>query len=273
MHLFLCFGSVIFALFCRLVFPLSSFSFLVAPLLFVSTTIVVLLMGCNGEMWMMPVGWLGFAMSFLFLVFCLLSLFCHCRDLVRSVQKTKELPLHVYQLKERRICFRLLDHDLPFAGLVGLVNPQLVLSRGLLDLLDQDHIEAVVCHEEAHRFYRDNFWFFWWNYLKQITAWLPRTEKLWQHLLLERELRADRKAGEKVDPLDIAEALLQIIQQGNGLIVGGAVPFFEQERLEQRIDALLSPRPQGFNRREILLSILVALLPLFYLPFHYQNYV
>ncbi len=273
MHLFLCFGSVIFALFCRLVFPLSSFSFLVAPLLFVSTTIVVLLMGCNGEMWMMPVGWLGFAMSFLFLVFCLLSLFCHCRDLVRSVQKTKELPLHVYQLKERRICFRLLDHDLPFAGLVGLVNPQLVLSRGLLDLLDQDHIEAVVCHEEAHRFYRDNFWFFWWNYLKQITAWLPRTEKLWQHLLLERELRADRKAGEKVDPLDIAEALLQIIQQGNGLIVGRAVPFFEQERLEQRIDALLSPRPQGFNRREILLSILVALLPLLYLPFHYQNYV
>lgn len=273
MHLFLCLGSVIVVVIWRLVCPLTSFSFLGAPLFFLSTTIVVLLMGCRGEMWMIPVGWLGFVLSLLFLSFASITLVRHWRDLSRSVEKINQLPLQVYQLKDREIQFRFLEHGIPFAGLVGLVKPQLVLSRGLLDLLDQAHLEAVVSHEEAHLFYGDNFWFFWWHYLKQITPWLPRSEELWQKLLLERELRADRKAGETLDPLSIAEALLQTIQQGNQLIMGGAVPFFEQDRLEQRINALLSPQSQTFKTREILLSILVALLPLFYLPFHYQNYV
>ncbi len=265
MHLLLCLGSVIFAVIWRYVFPVGNLSFLLPPLLLFSTTIVVLLMGYEGQMWMMAAGWSGFVIALVYACFAVFTLLHQVIDLHRSVHKVKQLPLQVYQLQEGQINFRLLDHHLPFAGLVGWLQPQLVLSQGLLDLLDQEHLAAVIYHEEAHRFYEDCFWFFWLGYLKRVTFFLPRSEELWQALLLEREIRADRKAAETIDPLCIAESLVAIITQGNKLTFAEAVAF---SPLEQRIEALLSPQNPPLQFPEILFSIFLSLLPLFYLPFH-----
>jgi hypothetical protein len=104
----------------------------------------------------------------------------------RSVQQVRTCPR--LNFIGRRI--RILDNPIPFSALIGFWQPELLVSQGLLNTLDQDHLEAVFKHEQGHYYYRDTFWFFWLGWLRSCTAWLPNTEALWQELLLLREMRA-----------------------------------------------------------------------------------
>ena len=54
---------------------------------------------------------------------------------------------------------RLLPLDVPFIAQVGLWNPEIVISQGLLTQLDADHLKAVIAHEQAHAQYHDTVWF------------------------------------------------------------------------------------------------------------------
>ncbi|NJL22358.1 MAG: hypothetical protein HC895_18575 [Leptolyngbyaceae cyanobacterium SM1_3_5] len=105
--------------------------------------------------------------------------------------------------------------------------------------------------------------------MRQLTAWLPRTEALWQELLLLRELRADRRAAQQVDPLLLAESLLLVVQS----------PLQEEEycaafsaiapatRLEERIDALLG-EPIADESIAVSWLWLLPILPLLTLLLH-----
>ena len=45
---------------------------------------------------------------------------------------------------------RVVDHDLPLAYCLPGLRPRVVLSRGVLDLLREDEVRAVLAHEDAH---------------------------------------------------------------------------------------------------------------------------
>lgn len=175
-----------------------------------------------------------------------------------------------------------LDLEIPFAAQVGVWNAQLVVSRGLLEQLDDEHLRAVIAHEEAHRHYRDTLWMFGVGWLRRLTGWLPNTEALWQELLTLRELRADRWAAQRVDPLLLGEALLQVV--GYGVVeqpaaawVGFAMTVSSdpRQRLQERIDALLRQAESGPVAPPPHFSLIrgwawlgLALLPLLAIPFH-----
>ncbi|NJO19174.1 MAG: M56 family metallopeptidase [Spirulinaceae cyanobacterium RM2_2_10] len=138
---------------------------------------------------------------------------------------------------------RLLPVSLPFAAQIGFWSPDLAVSQGLLDCLTRPQIEAVLAHERAHHYYRDTFWFFWWGWLRRLTSWLPRTELLWQELLLLRELRADAWAARQVDPLLLAESLLEVVQAPMLLADDRCAAFADcqtPQRFAARIEALIA---------------------------------
>ncbi len=172
-----------------------------------------------------------------------------------------------------------LDLEIPFAAQVGVWKPQLVVSRGLLEQLDEEHLQAVLAHEEAHRHYRDTVWMFAAGWLRRLSSWLPNTEVLWQELLTLRELRADRWAAQRVDPLVLGEALLQVVGYGvrgqpSNAWVGFALEMGSTlgGRLQERIEALLQAEgsevsgPSPFPGSWAWLGL--ALLPLLAIPFH-----
>jgi hypothetical protein len=167
---------------------------------------------------------------------------------------------------------RVLDNPIPFSALIGFWQPELIVSQGLLNTLDQDHLEAVFKHEQGHYYYRDTFWFFWLGWVRSISAWLPNTEALWQELLLLREMRADRWAAQQVDPLLLAESLLVVIstlpvQSDNCCAAFScAAPY---NRLEERIEALLA-EPELISQPSLLswTWLLLAFLPFAAVPFH-----
>jgi len=217
-------------------------AFLIPPVVLLLTAIVVVDMGTHGRMFALPVGWVGYSLGLGYLGFALLRLAVLGWEGWRSRQSIRALPL----VEMNGVNGRLLPSAQLFAGQVGFWNPELVVSQGLLAELPPEQITAVLSHEQAHRHYRDTFWYFWMGWLRHLTGWLPNTEVLWQELLLLRELRADRRAAQQLDPLVLAEALFAVTQSylrcpKSPPVKDCAALYDEvsQSRLELRINQLL----------------------------------
>ncbi|MGH1392450.1 MAG: M56 family metallopeptidase [Trichormus sp.] len=247
----------------------SLFLFLFPPLLILMTGIAVLCMGPQGKMGGMYTGWLSYSLALV-----VLSIFSGlCLKLAyqgwRSLQSARDCPLVNFDGR----FIRLFDTEALFAGQIGFWQPELVVSQGLLQTLSPEHLESVLAHEQGHHYYRDTFWFFWLGWIRTCTAWLPNTEPLWQELLVLRELRADHYAALQVDPLVLAESLLLVVSNASifdqSEICCAALGDGVGNRLEQRIDALLTPpnltpevKLQSWH------TFLLAFLPLLTVIFH-----
>ena len=224
-------------------------------------------------MWGLPVGWIGYSLAVCFLGYAAVTLLWALVQAGRSIRQLRTHP----QQNLNGLTGRVLSHPTPFAAQVGFWRSELVVSQGLLNGLSPEQLESVLTHEQAHAHYRDTFWFFWLGWLRQLTVWLPHTGSLWQELLLLRELRADRWAAQRVDPLLLAESLLLVVQaplmnSPDVCVAFGADPTLD--RLEERIDALLievdaaevdAIDPQS---RFVWLGLLLTLTPFLTVLFH-----
>jgi hypothetical protein len=244
------------------------FLFLFPPLLLIVTALTVVCMGPQGRMvghWQGWQGWFSYGVAILFLGFvgvCGTKLAIAGWQTVQQIRSMPTINLHGKQT-------RLLETPALFSAKIGFWQSELVVSAGLLDL-DEDCLQAILAHEQAHDYYRDTFWFFWLGWLRHCTAWLPQTEVLWQELLLLREMRADAWAATKVDNLLLAESLLLIVSEMPGQSEVFCAAFSattQKNRLAERVDALLAPEPAP----SIWWSwtwLLYAAIPLVALPFH-----
>ncbi|TVQ18616.1 MAG: M56 family peptidase [Leptolyngbya sp. DLM2.Bin15] len=243
--------------------------FLVPALLPIMTEIAIVCMGPHGHMVMYWEGWLSYSLSAGVLAIALgwaLKLALDGYRTLRSVRHCERSQVGNYTC-------RILELELPYSAQVGFWNPELVISRGLLQTLDETHLQAVLAHEAGHRYYRDTFWTFWLGWLRRLTAWLPESDRLWHDLLLLREMRADRWATQSVDPITLAESLLQVAQAPQSFSSPVVAEFsltLMGDRITTRIQALLTPAPPQATRHPAQwLWFLVALFPLLIVPFHY----
>ncbi len=250
----------------------SLFCFAFPPLFLLMAAIAVISMGYDGMMFGLRASWLSYGVAIAFLVW---STGLGAYRLWQAIQSLQELR-HFSQTWTQNQPTRIVETPFPYSAQIGLWNPELVISQGLLETLDEEHLEAVLAHENAHSYYRDTFWFFCLGWLRQITFWLPYTEELWQELLFIRELRADQKAAENIDPLLLAEALMMVAQTAQQTPV---LPHFEaiaaalhhqENRLITRINYLIEPSEVNHlaNRPFNWALLGLALLPLILIPLH-----
>ena len=216
----------------------SLFSFLISPLILISTALAIIFMGPEGSMLGFPASRLSYGLAVAFLLITLI-LGLKLGDRARKTSaKISNYPSQTIA----GTSVKFLELDLPYIAQIGLWKPQLVLSQGLLDLLEPEQLDAVLAHEQAHLYYRDTFWFFFLGWLRSVTSWLPNTEALWQELLLLREIRADLQAAQTVDALVLAESLLMVAQapgQSSLCFCATLYSGLNSDRLSQRIDALV----------------------------------
>lgn len=247
----------------------SSLLVLLFPTVLIFATVIALIcMGWQGRMGNWQTGSIGYILAVTtILVFLLLLVKLAYQGLNLSQWAKACQP---GQIDNHPIA--ILDSDALFAGQVGFWQPELILSRGLLQILTPDQLQAVIAHEQGHLYYRDTFWFFWLGWVRTCTCWLPNTENLWQELLILRELRADAFAAAQVDPLLLAESLLIVVsgaQSNNDVFCAGLDSSNQCDRLEQRINALLSTPTQIPNSPiKYWHFFILALLPLVTVLFH-----
>jgi Zn-dependent protease with chaperone function len=254
-------------------------AFLLPPMLLFTTAIAVLCMGTEGQMLGLPVGGVGYALAIGFLSWAGGLLLKSLVQGWRSVRQLQAYP----QIDLNGVKGRLLQSPILFAAQVGFWQPQLVVSQGLLDTLSSAQLTAVLTHEQAHFHHRDTFWFLGLGWFRQMTAWLPRTDLLWQELLLLRELRADRWAAQQVDPLLLAESLLLVVQHPIADAGQYSKQYSEQcniqlyaafgtasslDRLEERIEALLDESEPASSQKFAWLGLVFSFIPLLTMFFH-----
>ncbi len=245
------------------------FLFVFPSLLLLTTGITVLYMGCHGEMLGVKAGSVGCIIAGGLILY---SCGCLLRLVVQSDRSIRQLEIYPQQTWGN-ITAHILETDLPYSAQIGFWHSELIISRGLITVLDEAHLAAVIAHEQAHVHYRDTFWFFWLGWIRSYTFWLPQTEVLWQELLLLRELRADRKAAESVDFLLLAESLLAVAKAPLEAAPMWCASFNDDQvgdRLNQRIDSLLaSTEPVPTNQWRSWSWLCLLFLPLLTIPLHY----
>ncbi len=245
------------------------FLFVFPSLLLLTTGITVLHMGCHGEMLGVKAGSVGCIIAGGLILY---SCGCLLRLVVQSDRSIRQLEIYPQQTWGN-ITAHILETDLPYSAQIGFWHSELIISRGLITVLDEAHLAAVIAHEQAHVHYRDTFWFFWLGWIRSFTFWLPQTEVLWQELLLLRELRADRKAAESVDFLLLAESLLAVAKAPLEAAPMWCASFNDDQvgdRLNQRIDSLLaSTEPVPTNQWRSWSWLCLLFLPLLTIPLHY----
>ncbi len=213
--------------------------FLLPPLLLFTSSISIIWMGPHGRMVWVGNDWLSYNVAIGFLGFAVFYLLKLTEAGWRMLQQVRTYP--TTKLGGKNV--RLLDLSTPYIAQIGFWQPELVVTRYLLDTLSTEHLAAALAHEQAHYRYRDTWYFFWLGWIRQITNWLPQTEAMWQELLVLREIRADRWASKQTDPLLVAEALLLVVQS-TAVFTENCCTAFSQTapvtRLNQRIEALLA---------------------------------
>lgn len=253
--------------------------FLLPPLLLFTSAIAMIWMGPFGRMMWMDEGWFTYDLAIFFIGFITIYLLNLAVNSYRTIQKVRTYPVSIS--KDRPI--RVVEAIAPYSAQIGFWQPELIVTQGLLDLLDNAHLEAVLAHELAHYRYRDTFWFFWLGWVRQVTVWLPQTEAMWQELLSLRELRADRWASQQTDPLLVAEALLAVVQHSTIYPEPFCAAFNNiapVDRLTQRIEALMTIESTSADARQDIMPkesidrwfymyLFLTLLPLAIVPFHH----
>jgi len=242
--------------------------FLFPPLLLIMTAISIVCMGPQGEMVWRWEGWFSYGLAGMFLGFVGMSGLKLAWAGWRSRQQVRTYPQQT--LHDRPI--RIVNTPLVFSAQVGFWQPELVVSQGLLETLDADHLQAVLTHEDGHYYYRDTFWFFWLGWIRQFSYGLTHTEALWQELLLLREIRADQWAAQRVDFLLLAESLLTVVSRPLMYSESVCAAFScsaPKNRFEERIEALLAEIHLPYQTHLYLfIWFLLSALPLVVIPFH-----
>jgi Zn-dependent protease with chaperone function len=153
------------------------------------------------------------------------------------------------------------DHDVPLAYCLPGLRPRLVLSRGTLDLLSADELQAVVAHEQAHLAQRHDLVVLPFVALAATFPAVPAVSTAQAEVALLVELMADDRASLRHDRAQLARALWKI---GTGGTPAGALGLAGEDVLVRARRLLDPPAPLGLPTRLglVLLSLAVAASPL-----------
>ncbi|MEM1411004.1 MAG: M56 family metallopeptidase [Pseudomonadota bacterium] len=144
---------------------------------------------------------------------------------------------------------RVLESEGLIACCIGLLQPQVLVSRGLLNALDETELRAVLAHERAHAERRDNLRGF---LLHTATQGWPRARRrqLREDLSSDAEQACDAQAVAVVGgPQPVIDAIMRLNELGHRGALRRGVAFGEGDaavRLE-RLTGCALPSQGGFQ--------------------------
>jgi beta-lactamase regulating signal transducer with metallopeptidase domain len=122
-----------------------------------------------------------------------------------------------------------------FAVTHGLLRPRILLSAGLVDVLDAAELMAVLVHERHHVVARDPLRLLAGRLLAGYGWFLPLLPWWTRRVALRRELAADRAATTRAGVAAVAGALLKLADRPAPALLVAANPA---GNLPERIAAL-----------------------------------
>jgi Zn-dependent protease with chaperone function len=186
--------------------------------------------------------------------------------LVRTVQRVLRTRAFVGRTERKAVLLATLppfplseqvtvfEDRLPLAFTGGFLKPRILVSTGLLGILSENELRAVILHEIRHRESRDPLKGLAVSFLSDFLFFLPLSRFLKTRHSLSCEMAADAHSVERqANPVDLASSLLKV-ERSRG---PAAAWFFDPS--SERLQYLLG---QGSTIRQPFARILLSALAL-----------
>ena len=162
---------------------------------------------------------------------------------------------------------RLIDHEAPVAYcLPGTTKSITVLSAGLMSLLDEDQLRAVVAHERAHATQRHHLVLLAFRAWRGSLPWFPIATRAQDAVAVLVEMLADDQARRVVSGKSLARSIALVASgaaghQGASLLDGDSALAADSPSAIARITRLVEPGPPlPLAARALAIASAVALL-------------
>ncbi|WP_270171256.1 M56 family metallopeptidase [Paenibacillus sp. SYP-B4298] len=179
---------------------------------------------------------------------------------LRDEQRTGQLA-DALGLEQGRLA--VIRQEQPLAFTVGFWRPVIVLSSGLLALLNEEELEAVIEHESFHQKNKDACKLWTLRLIAEGLWFIPLTRWSYQSYHILSEVLADQYAISRMGTArGLGSALLKLIRIRMPM-EGAAAVSFSGGSINYRLQQLLQPQQQPPVRLEkaaLLISVVVLLL-------------
>jgi Zn-dependent protease with chaperone function len=157
-----------------------------------------------------------------------------------------------------------INQNQSLAFTMGFRKPIIVLSSGLLEIMEDDELRAIVEHETFHQKNHDSIKILILQLISQTLRYIPLTKWSYQNYKIISELMADEYAIQKLgSEVGLSSALLKLIKNRCTVNLIPVLVHFSDESVNFRLQQLVSPRkaiPVRLNFTSMFVSIYVLLL-------------
>ncbi len=169
----------------------------------------------------------------------------------RSRRRHRQLVTLLSAPMPERPGLRILDHEAPVAYcLPGTTRSVTVLSAGLIDLLDDDQLRAVISHEKAHANQRHHLVLLAFRAWRGSLPWFPIATRALVAVTTLVEMLADDRARQDVSDETLARSIELVATASGNLGVAhrdsdpaaGNALAADGDSARRRIERLAHPR-------------------------------
>jgi Zn-dependent protease with chaperone function len=187
-------------------------------------------------------------------------------SVLRARQRQRELLILLAHADPKVPGALVVDHPAAAAYCLPGLRPEIVISAGVLDLLDADELAAVLAHERAHLRERHDLVLLPFLALLRAFSWAGITTRAYRAVGLLLEMHADDRVLRQLPARELATALLRVGAAGGGGVPAGALAVTGRPaecEVAARVIRLLRP-PPGLNgvATTLVLGVSVALVAL-----------
>ncbi|CAM3969178.1 M56 family metallopeptidase [Lederbergia lenta] len=141
-----------------------------------------------------------------------------------------------------REAFTVISYPAPIAVTMGFIKPRIVLSTGMMQLLDEGELEAVILHELYHQNNHDPLKIFLISLCASTMWYIPILRWFHQRFKIVKELLADEHALDKQGtPVNIGSALLKMLKARKQAQMPFSYVSFADTSVNYRIKYILDP--------------------------------
>ncbi|MCA0991306.1 M56 family metallopeptidase [Guptibacillus hwajinpoensis] len=160
-------------------------------------------------------------------------------SLLQDDPATKKVIVH-YNLNQITV----ITSEEPIALTYGLIKPKIVVSTALVNMLTEEELRAVICHEQFHQQHRDPLKKFLITLFVTALWYVPILKWVSKHYQTLREIEADKFAMLQTNNmLDLSSALLKLLKNEYRQRHAFAVSFADTS-VNDRIQHILSPEKE-----------------------------
>ncbi|KRE35330.1 M56 family metallopeptidase [Paenibacillus sp. Soil724D2] len=146
-----------------------------------------------------------------------------------------------FQLGEGQI--QIISYKAPIAMTIGLWKPRVILSSGLMDMLEPNELCAVIEHEKCHMRHRDPLAIFLLTMISKSMWYIPIFAWMADKYPIMIELRADKYAITQMNQsAHLGSALLKLLKQAPAPHVSLSHASFAETSMNVRIMHILDPQ-------------------------------